>query len=240
MTTSQFQHRGDEKKVQVEAMFDGIARRYDFLNHFLSFGIDFYWRRQVIKTLKLKDGQRLLDVATGTGDQGFAALKAADIEVVGADFSAGMLEFAREKIEKRGLAQQFRVIQADAENLPFEDASFDALTISYGIRNVGHIEVALAEFQRVLKPGGRLAILEFSEPQGPFFSRLYRFYFDHILPPLASLFSRRSAYTYLPESVSHFPSRNDFKDLLRQAGFGDVVHKDLTFGVTTIFSATRH
>lgn len=220
-------------------MFDGIASRYDFLNHFLSLGIDLYWRKQSVKALELKAGNRLLDVATGTGDQGFAALKAADIQVVGLDFSTNMLELAKHKIDKRGLSQKFEVVQGDAEKLPFEENTFDALSISYGIRNVGTISVALSEFYRVLKPGGRLSILEFSEPQGWFFGRLYRFYFDHILPKLAGMMSSKSAYNYLPESVRHFPDRSDFKDLLSSEGFEDVRHRDLTFGITAIYRGVK-
>ncbi len=239
MSNSGFLHSGDEKKAQVQSMFDGIASRYDFLNHFLSLGIDLYWRKQSVKDLELKDGQLLLDVATGTGDQGFAALKVADIEVVGLDFSFNMLELARKKIDRRGLAHKFEVIQGDAEKLPFEDNHFDALSISYGIRNVGTISAALSEFYRVLKPGGRLSILEFSEPQGWLVGRLYRFYFDHILPKLAGMMSSKSAYSYLPESVRHFPDRGDFKDLLSSEGFQEVSHRDLTFGITAIYKGVK-
>ena len=234
-----FKHHGEEKKSQVQDMFDGIAGRYDFLNHFLSLGIDLYWRKQSVKALDLKDGQTLLDVATGTGDQGFSALKAADIQVVGLDFSFNMLELAKKKIDTRGLNERFEVVQGDAENLPFQDDTFDALSISYGIRNVGTISTALNEFYRVLKPGGKISILEFAEPEGWFFGRLYRFYFDHILPKIAGIMSSESAYTYLPESVRHFPDRADFKDLLASEGFGRVQHRDLTFGVTTIYSGIK-
>lgn len=239
MNQSEFLHSGEEKKGQVQNMFDGIAHRYDFLNHFLSLGIDLHWRKQSVKSLGLQDGEILLDVATGTGDQGFTALKAADIKVVGLDFSFNMLEIAQEKIQKRGLSSRFEVIQGDAEKLPFAENSFDALTISYGIRNVGTISAALNEFYRVLKPGGRLSILEFAEPEGWFFGRLYRFYFDHILPRLAGMMSSKSAYSYLPESVRHFPARNDFKALLKAEGFEAVKHKDLTFGVTVIYNGVK-
>ena len=239
MSDSEFLHRGDEKKTQVQSMFDGIAGRYDFLNHFLSLGIDLYWRKQSVKALELKGGHILLDVACGTGDQGFAALKTADIEVMGLDFSFNMLELAKQKIDRRGLAEKFEVVQGDAENLPFQDNTFDALSISYGIRNVGTISAALSEFYRVLKPGGRLSILEFSEPQGWFFGRLYRFYFDHILPKLAGMMSNKSAYTYLPESVRHFPDRSDFKNLITREGFHHVDHRDLTFGITAIYRGVK-
>jgi len=239
MSDSEFLHLGDEKKTQVQSMFDGIAGRYDFLNHFMSLGIDLYWRKQSVKALELKDGHILLDVACGTGDQGFAALKTADIEVMGLDFSFNMLELAKQKIDRRGLAEKFEVVQGDAENLPFQDNTFDALSISYGIRNVGTISAALSEFYRVLKPGGRLSILEFSEPQGWFFGRLYRFYFDHILPKLAGMMSNKSAYTYLPESVRHFPDRSDFKTLLSGEGFHHVDHRDLTFGITAIYRGVK-
>jgi len=239
MSNTDFIHSGEEKKTQVQSMFDGIAKRYDFLNHFLSLGIDLYWRKQSVKSLHLKAGQVLLDVATGTGDQGFTALKTADIQVVGLDFSFNMLEIAEQKIQKRNLSDRFEVIQGDAEKLPFEDNSFEALSISYGIRNVGTIPAALSEFYRVLKPGGRLAILEFAEPEGWFFGRLYRFYFDHILPKLAGMMSSKSAYSYLPESVRHFPSRQAFKSLLKDEGFTSVSHRDLTFGVTTIYNGVK-
>ena len=150
-----------------------------------------------------------------------------------------MLFDDKKKIDRRGLSQKFEVVQGDAENLPFQDDTFDALSISYGIRNVGTISAALCEFYRVLKPGGRLSILEFSEPQGWFFGRLYRFYFDHILPKIAGMMSSKSAYTYLPESVRHFPDRGDFKDLLSSEGFQHVNHRDLTFGVTAIYSGEK-
>ena len=239
MSDSEFLHSGEAKKSQVQSMFDGIAKRYDFLNHFLSLGIDLYWRKQSVKALALRDGDILLDVATGTGDQGFSALKVADIHVVGLDFSFNMLALAKKKIDQRGLSEKFEVVQGDAENLPFQDNTFDALSISYGIRNVGTISAALSEFYRVLKPDGRLSILEFSEPQGWFFGRLYRFYFDHILPKLAGMMSSKSAYSYLPESVRHFPDRGDFKDLLTSEGFHHVDHVDLTFGVTAIYRGLK-
>ncbi len=239
MTNSGFKHSGEEKKGQVQDMFDGIAKRYDFLNHFLSLGLDLYWRKQSVKALVLQDGQYLLDVATGTGDQAFSALKVANVQVVGLDFSFNMLDLAKKKIDARGLADKFEVIQGDAEKLPFQDNTFDALSISYGIRNVGTITDALSEFYRVLKPGGRVSILEFSEPEGWFFGRLYRFYFDHILPGVAGMLSSKSAYTYLPESVRHFPDRSDFKALMSREGFDQVVHRNLTFGVTVIYQGVK-
>ncbi len=239
MSDSGFIHSGDDKKSQVQEMFDGIAGRYDFLNHFLSLGIDLHWRKQSVKALHLKNGDVLLDVACGTGDQGFSALKRADIQVIGLDYSFNMLELAKQKIDKRGLADHFEVVQGDAENLPFQDNQFDALSISYGIRNVGTISAALSEFYRVLKPGGRVSILEFSEPQGWLVGGLYRFYFDHILPKIAGMMSSESAYTYLPESVKHFPDRTEFQNLLSREGFEQVAYRDLTFGVTTIFSGVK-
>ncbi len=239
MSNSEFIHSGDAKKAQVQTMFDGIAKRYDFLNHFLSLGIDLYWRRQAVKALLLEDDNLLLDVATGTGDLGFAALKTARIKVIGLDYSFNMLELAKHKIEARNLSDRFELVQGDAENLPFQNNTFDALSIAYGIRNVGTISAALSEFYRVLKPGGRVSILEFSEPEGWFFGRLYRFYFDHILPKLAGMMSSKSAYSYLPESVRHFPDRRDFKDLLSSEGFHQVEHRDLTFGVTAVYRGLK-
>ena len=152
---NEFLHRGENKKQFVQKMFDDISGRYDFLNHLLSLGIDLYWRRILVKRLNLKDGQNVLDVATGTGDVGFAILKHHNVKIIGLDYSYNMVHHAQKKAISKGNSDNFTFVQGDGENLPFEDNSFDALTISYGFRNIGHFEQAMAEFNRVLKPGGR-------------------------------------------------------------------------------------
>jgi demethylmenaquinone methyltransferase / 2-methoxy-6-polyprenyl-1,4-benzoquinol methylase len=228
-------HAGEEKKVQVQKMFDGIAHRYDFMNHFLSLGIDKRWREKAIDYVNPKDGELILDVASGTGDQGFSALEKANVRVVGCDYSINMLKVGKRKIIEKHKENDFLMIQGDAENLPVTAESFDAVMISYGIRNVGNIKQSLQEFYKALKPGGRVVILEFSEPTAPLFASLYQFYFNMVLPRLAGLFSNKSAYTYLPESVKHFPSRHEIKGIMEIVGFENNVHKDLTFGITSIF-----
>ncbi len=219
-------------------MFEDISPRYDFLNHFLSFGIDLYWRYRLVKQLKLAKGQTVLDVAAGTGDVGFAILKRYDVSVIGLDYAYNMTLLAREKALRRKV-QNIAFVQGDGEALPFADDSFDAITISYGFRNIGHYEIALAEFRRVLKPGGRLAILEFSQPRSKLFGRLYRFYFKQILPRIAGLISQSEAYRYLPESVEEFPDRKTLLTMLAAAGFANAAFRDLTFGVTSIFSGIK-
>ncbi|MBC8479519.1 MAG: bifunctional demethylmenaquinone methyltransferase/2-methoxy-6-polyprenyl-1,4-benzoquinol methylase UbiE [FCB group bacterium] len=232
---TEFIHSGEEKKKYVQKMFDDISPRYDFLNHFLSLGIDLYWRRQLVKSLGIIKGQKILDVATGTGDVGFAILRHHDVQVVGLDYAYNMTVIGRNKAIQRKITS-FDFLQGDGENLPFPDSTFDALTISYGFRNIGHYDIALAEFFRGLAPNGTLAILEFSVPRSKLFGLLYRFYFNHVLPKLAGLFSRKSAYRYLPESVQEFPERQEVLEMMKNAGFIQCSFKDLTFGVTSIFS----
>ena len=239
MAENHFIHAGSEKKPRVQAMFNRIARRYDFLNHALSLGIDIRWRKRALEMLGMKNGERLLDVATGTADMGILALENAAIEIIGLDFAYGMLTYGQKKLRARKLTSQIKLIQGDAEHLPLADESVDAISIAYGMRNLGFIETSLAEFYRVLRPGGRVAVLEFSLPPGKLFGPVFNFYFQKILPFFGGLFSNKSDYTYLPESVRHFPSRVDFMDLMLNEGFSDVVHRDLTFGVSTIFFARK-
>lgn len=239
MTDSQFIHSGDEKKPRVQAMFNRIARRYDFLNHALSLGIDIRWRKRALEMLDLKNGERILDVAAGTADMGILALEKAAVTVIGLDFAYGMLTYGQKKLRAKNLTDKIKLIQGDAEHLPLSDESVDAISIAYGMRNVGYIETSLAEFYRVLKPGGRVAVLEFSLPQGKLFGPVFNFYFQQILPFFGGLFSNKSDYTYLPESVRHFPSRVDFMDLMRNEGFSNIEHQDLTFGVSTVFFARK-
>jgi demethylmenaquinone methyltransferase/2-methoxy-6-polyprenyl-1,4-benzoquinol methylase len=233
-TLPNFKHAGRDKKEFVEKMFDDISPRYDFLNHFLSLGIDMYWRKIFVRNLNILDGQTILDVACGTGDIGFNILKQNKIELINIDLSKNMLDIAEKKAAKKNLLG-IQFIQGDAEMLPLEDDSVDCLTIAYGFRNISHYEKALEEFHRVIKPGGILGILEFSIPKSRIFGSLFTFYFHHILPRIGSLFSRSDAYRYLPESVDFFPSRDDICLKINNAGFESSTFIDLTFGVSTIF-----
>ncbi len=228
------------KKEQVAKMFDNISARYDFLNHFLSLGIDKGWRRKVVRMLKKDNPEKILDIATGTADLAIALTKIPGANVTGVDISAGMLKVGGEKIEKRGLTERIALQLGDSENLPFEDNSFDAITVAFGVRNFENLEQGLSEILRVIKPGGTVAILEFSQPTGFPFKQLYRFYFKFILPTIGKLVSKdESAYTYLPESVDAFPYGTRFLDILNKLGYQDPVARPVTFGVATIYSATK-
>ena len=215
-------------------MFDDISPHYDFLNHFLSLGIDIYWRKKFIQKLDIQGGDTILDVACGTGDVGFEILKKHSVSITGIDLSQKMIELAQGKASKRNL-DKITFLQGDAENLPINDNSVDCLTISYGFRNISNYEIALSEFYRVLKPGGILGILEFSKPKSKLFGSIFRLYFHHILPRIGSLFSRSDAYRYLPESVDFFPTRHDICQKIIHSGFERAEIHDLTFGISTIF-----
>ncbi|MBC8216641.1 MAG: bifunctional demethylmenaquinone methyltransferase/2-methoxy-6-polyprenyl-1,4-benzoquinol methylase UbiE [Candidatus Marinimicrobia bacterium] len=235
----EFTHSGEDKKKYVQKMFDDISSRYDFLNHFLSLGIDFYWRKQLVKSLPKFLNQPILDVATGTGDVGFEIKKQfPHTKVIGLDYSHKMVDICRKKIDERN-TPGFTVIQGDGENLPFENKEFSALTISFGFRNIGHYSRALSEFYRVLEDGGTLHILEFAEPSSKLFGAVYRWYFNTILPRIGALFSRSDAYRYLPESVEHFPPRDDLSVMIKNAGFFDIDIKDMTLGVVTLATAKK-
>lgn len=221
-------------------MFNRIAKTYDFLNHFLSLGIDMVWRKKAIAELKENHPKMILDVATGTGDLAFEALKLNPGKVIGVDLSVSMLEIAKKKIKKRGVEDRFEVQEGDSEQLAFEDNTFDALTVGFGVRNFEHLEKGLADMYRVLKPGGKAVILEFSRPRVFPVRQLYSFYFFYVLPLLGKLFSKdSSAYTYLPESVAAFPDGPDFLDKLQQAGFLQVQWKPLGFGICSIYTGVK-
>ena len=229
------------KKEQVAGMFDGIAPRYDLLNHLLSLGIDKGWRRKAIRTLEAAQPKAILDVATGTGDLAIAASKHfPEAQITGVDISAGMLEIGRKKLAGLGLSGRIAMQQADSEQLPFGNDEFDAVICAYGVRNFENLEAGLREMQRVLRPGGRLAVLEFSKPKAFPFAQLYRFYFRFILPLVGRIVSRHSkAYTYLPESVAAFPEGKDFLQILARCGFSGAKARPLTFGITTLYTATK-
>jgi len=230
----EFSHQGKDKKEFVRKMFDDISPSYDFLNHFLSLGIDIYWRKKLVKKLNIHEGNAILDVACGTGDVGFEILKKHSVSVTGIDIAPKMVKLAQKKVVEKNV-HNITFIEGDAENLPLESESFDCITISYGFRNISNYEKALSEFHRILKPGGTLSILEFSKPNSRFIDSMFGFYFHHILPRIARFFSRSDAYRYLPESVDFFPSRNDICRKIIYSGFNRAEIHDLTFGISTIF-----
>ncbi len=231
-------HKGVEKKKFVQEMFDDISKEYDFLNHFLSLGIDIYWRKKFLKLLPINNNTLILDVATGTGDVGFEIRKKYDAPLIGLDYSYNMLKKGQDKSKKLNTSR-FTFIQGDAESLPIDDNSIDIITIAYGIRNLSNFKNALSEFNRVLKPGGTLGILEFSQSKSKIFSACFNIYFHKILPKIGAWISGSNAYNYLPESVSEFMTRNELINLMTSAGFKNCYIKDLTFGITSIFTGKK-
>jgi len=235
-----YSNRPDSKKQQVAEMFDNIAGKYDFLNHFLSLGIDKWWRKKAIDELVDDAPQQILDVATGTADFALAAMRLKPTKIVGVDISKEMLAVGRKKIEKKGLTKQIELFSGDSENLGFDDNTFDAVTVAYGVRNFENLQLGLDEIGRVLKPGGKLVVLEFSRPHVFPIKQLFNFYFKNILPLLGKLVSKdQRAYTYLPESVQTFPERDEFLNLLTKAGFKNNEWKSLTFGISSIYTGVQ-
>lgn len=230
-----------EKGERIREMFSDIAPRYDFLNRLLSLGIDRRWRRVAVKLVTWKEGGRVLDVATGTGDVALeiARQTPASVSIVGIDFSEGMVALGREKVASSPYAKRITMEIAPCEAIPFPDRTFDSVTIAFGIRNVVDRKQGLAEMHRVLKPGGRAVILEFSTPRSQLFKNIYYFYFLRVLPVIGGLFSRFSAYKYLPDSVLEFPSQEDFKVLMASVGFRQTGHRDLTFGIATVYTGEK-
>lgn len=229
------------KKQQVSTMFDRIAPYYDFLNHLLSLGIDIQWRKQAIRLLQDQQPKKLLDVATGTAD---VAIMAAGMlqpeQIVGVDISAEMLEIGRKKIHQKGLEDTISLRLADSENLPFPDNTFDALTVAFGVRNYEHLEQGLREMRRVIRPGGKVVILEFSKPSTFPFRQLYHFYFKNILPFIGRFTSKDpKAYRYLYESVQAFPDGDQFLNILTQTGYKSSKCIPLTLGVCSIYLAEK-
>lgn len=226
------------KKAEVARMFDNIAGNYDFLNRFLSLGIDTLWRRKAVRQLAALQPKRILDVATGTGDLAIAALALEPEEVVGVDISREMLAKGREKLRRRRLDDRIRLEDGDSEHLPFADGHFDAVLCAYGVRNFGDLQAGLKEMHRVLRPAGRMVILEFSRPHAFPVKQLFGFYFRTILPSLGRLVSRDArAYDYLHESVAVFPEGQAFEAELKQAGFQRTTCIRLSFGISSIYIA---
>jgi demethylmenaquinone methyltransferase / 2-methoxy-6-polyprenyl-1,4-benzoquinol methylase len=228
------------KKDQVATMFNNISGRYDFLNHFLSIGIDLIWRKKAIKLLQEFQPKNVLDVATGTGDFAIEALKLKPEKIIGVDISDGMLEVGRKKMIRKGYSEIIQMIQGDSENLPFEENKFDAAIVAFGVRNFENLEKGLTEIKRVLKPGGKLVVLEFSKPKRFPFKQIYMLYFKVVLPLIGGIISKdKSAYTYLPESVDAFPDGLKFTQILTQVGFNNTTCKPLTFGISSLYTGSK-
>lgn len=228
------------KKDQVAEMFNNIAFKYDFLNHFLSLNIDKVWRKKVVNILKKTQPNTILDVATGTGDLAIASLKANPKHIYGIDISEGMLKVGVDKIKNKALESKISLQLGDAENIPFDNNYFNAVTVAFGARNFENLDKGLQEMHRVLSNEGKVIVLEFTMPTRFPIKQLYKFYFKYILPPLGKLFSKDSdAYTYLPQSVEEFPQNNAFIDHLQKAGFNNCEYKKLSFGIAAIYSGVK-
>ncbi|MBP6302821.1 MAG: bifunctional demethylmenaquinone methyltransferase/2-methoxy-6-polyprenyl-1,4-benzoquinol methylase UbiE [Bacteroidia bacterium] len=233
-----FKESSDSKKLQVEQMFDQISHRYDFLNHFLSLGIDKLWRKKAVKILRSFNPDTVLDVATGTADFAIAALDSGAKEIVGIDISEGMLNVGREKVKKYN--GRIRLERGDSEHIQFNDQTFDAIIVAFGVRNFEHLQKGLNEMRRVLKPGGHLIVLEFSKPSAFPVKQLYNFYFKYILPFWGNLLAKhKTAYSYLPESVMAFPEGEQFVAELKKAGYSSAENRPLSFGISSIYIAQK-
>jgi demethylmenaquinone methyltransferase/2-methoxy-6-polyprenyl-1,4-benzoquinol methylase len=233
-------HQVPGRKEQVRDMFDSIAGRYDFLNHFLSLGIDRIWRKKLISRMAADKPSKILDLASGTADLAIEAARATQAFITGTDISAEMLAFGREKIRDLGLEERIILLIADSEHLPFGDNSYDAAMVAFGVRNYENLQEGLDEMNRVLKPGGKAYILEFAKPGLFPVKQLFSLYFRFVLPLLGKLISKhRSAYTYLPESVSVFPQGEDFCVLMTKSGFSDVAYSKLSFGIAMLYTGVK-
>ena len=235
-----YQNSDLSKKGQVEKMFNNISKEYDILNRVISFGIDVSWRKKIVKILKSKNPSTILDVATGTGDLAIAMAKTNANKIIGLDISKGMLDVGIEKIKKKNLNNTIDMVIGDSENLKYEDNFFDAVTVSFGVRNFESLDSGLSEIFRVLKPNGSLVILETSNPTKFPFKQFYRFYSKFILPSIGKIFSKdKVAYNYLSESSAEFPYGEKFNNILKKIGFTNVVDFPQTFGVATIYLASK-
>jgi demethylmenaquinone methyltransferase/2-methoxy-6-polyprenyl-1,4-benzoquinol methylase len=228
------------EKAYVRSLFESIAYRYDLLNHLLSGGVDLYWRRRAVEHLMALRPRRVLDVATGTADFAIAALRCEPECVVGVDIAEKMLAVGREKLKRRGLDGRVRLETGEAERLQFPDGMFDAAIVAFGVRNFENLESGLGEMHRVVRPGGKIVVLEFSRPRAFPFREVYNLYFLSILPKIGEYISRHDeAYRYLPDTVMNFPDGRAFLSLLQRAGFRETAEDRLTLGVATVYTGTR-
>ncbi|MEO9021660.1 MAG: bifunctional demethylmenaquinone methyltransferase/2-methoxy-6-polyprenyl-1,4-benzoquinol methylase UbiE [Ginsengibacter sp.] len=236
-----FKNSSESKKKQVENMFDKIAFRYDFLNRFLSAGIDVGWRKKAIRQLIPAQPAKILDVATGTGDFALTCYEILKPEkITGIDISDGMLEIGRKKILKAGLGNYIELLNGDSEAILFADNSFDAVTVAFGVRNFENLEKGLSEIKRVLKPGGKLVVLECTKPSLPVIKQLYHFYMKFLTPKIGKMIAKNNdAYQYLNDSVLRFPEKESFIHILNQANYRNTFYKTLTLGICTIYCAEK-
>lgn len=235
-----YKESSKNKKEQVTEMFDTISNEYDGLNRVISFGIDIKWRNKVVDLVKRTQPKDILDVATGTGDLAISLSKTSATKIVGLDISPGMLEVGKKKVTNQALDQKIEMIIGDSENLPFDNNSFDAITVAFGIRNFMKLEKGLSEILRVLRPGGIFVILETSVPTKPIYKQGYQIYSKYILPTIGKLFSKdKSAYKYLSESASVFPYGVELNNILSKIGFINVKDLPQTFGVASIYTASK-
>lgn len=240
-TLKPYKSKDGGKKEQVADMFNNISKTYDFLNRVMTMGIDTIWRKKAIRLLKSIQPQLILDVATGTGDFAIESLRILQPKkIIGVDISQGMLDVAKSKILKKGLQNQIEVQLGDSERLQFEDNTFDAVTVAFGVRNFENLEQGLSDIYRVLKPGGKAIVLELSNPTAFPIKQLFHFYFHKILPTVGKFISKdASAYSYLPESVAKFPDGERFAAITNKVGFPSTKVRPQTFGFCTIYEATK-
>jgi demethylmenaquinone methyltransferase / 2-methoxy-6-polyprenyl-1,4-benzoquinol methylase len=236
-----FESSAQSKKEQVAQMFDSIAFRYDFLNRFLSAGIDMRWRKKAIYLLKDIEPKQILDVATGTADMALLEMKLLNPDkITGIDISNKMLEIGRQKIDKQGLGGKITLLNGDSETINFPDNSFDAVTVAFGVRNFENLEKGLSEIRRVLKPGGKLVVLEFSKPTTKGFSWFYNIYMKVVAPQFGKMFSKnKEAYSYLNNSIQAFPEGDAFIFILNQLGYSHTSCKKLSLGICSIYCGSK-
>ena len=228
------------KKEQVKQMFDKVSSNYDFLNRLLTFGIDVSWRKKVVKFVEDHKAKRILDIATGTGDLAIMLAKINSEKVIGLDISEGMLAVGKKKIDQLGLNEKVEMILGDSEELSFEDGSFDAITVGFGVRNFENLEQGLSEIYRVLKPNGTFVVLETSQPTAFPIKQGYLFYSKYVIPTVGKIFSKdKNAYQYLPESAAAFPYGEAFNNILLKTGFNTSTVYPQTFGIATIYQAIK-
>jgi demethylmenaquinone methyltransferase / 2-methoxy-6-polyprenyl-1,4-benzoquinol methylase len=240
ISTKPYENSASSKKEQVSEMFDTISENYDNLNRVISFGIDVKWRKKILKLVSQENPNQILDIATGTGDLAILMAKTNAQKIIGLDISAGMLEVGKQKISTKNLSNKIEMVLGDSENIPYPDNSFDAVTVAFGVRNFENLEKGLTEILRVLKPKGIFVILETSVPEKFPFKQGYKIYTNHIMPFIGKLFSKdKVAYKYLANSASIFPYGQELNNILSKIGFINVKHMPQTFGVATIYSASK-